>query len=360
VHEQGMPTAASPSIAVSGMEEGSALNSVLKRAAAQSPDGRTVALVFGTVDFAEIVFNWACHARKIGVRWFVLVAMDAALHSQLSATSMRSHVLLLPRVRDGNVTLTKLNVIGERQRFGLSTLQGGFNVVHSDADALWIRDPFPLLADGDIVAERIWGKPLSVIRDWGAGICTGFYYLRSTSTVIAFAHNVHKSISRKQLKQPGWQASDQYFVNILMHGNGVKWLDGKKMLSMRSMETRFHDQRPNIGLVTTPHGPLRLVMLAHSVVPRACPTLSDAEMLAITSSRPGAGLRGKAGLWRGLLETSYVLHCFPPEKRHTEGERVRERRTIFMGHPEHTSAELAFAKSQGLWRVGRLGIGMCM
>ena len=57
----------------------------------------------------------------------------------------------------------------------------GLSVVHADADALFMRDPTPLLAEGDIVASRIWGKPLSVVRKWGAGVCTGFYFLRSSN-----------------------------------------------------------------------------------------------------------------------------------------------------------------------------------
>ena len=61
---------------------------------------------------------------------------------------------------------------------------------------------------GDIVAERIWGKPLSVVRAWGAGICTGFYYLRSTAAVIAVAREVQAEIVRKRQRQPDWQVSD--------------------------------------------------------------------------------------------------------------------------------------------------------
>ena len=63
----------------------------------------------------------------------------------------------------------------QRQRFGLRVLESGLSIVHSDADALWLRDPWPVLRAGDVVgdvasitAERIWGKPPSVVRSWGA------------------------------------------------------------------------------------------------------------------------------------------------------------------------------------------------
>lgn len=92
--------------------------------------------------------------------------MDSTLHATfLRHPTLSRHAVLLPTARDGNVS--KLNVIGERQRYGRSVLERGLNVVHSDADALWLRDPFPLFANADIVAERIWGKPLSVVKAWG-------------------------------------------------------------------------------------------------------------------------------------------------------------------------------------------------
>ena len=49
--------------------------------------------------------------------------------------------LLLPRVASGDVVISKLNVIGERQRFGLRVLESGFNVLFADLDALFLRGP---------------------------------------------------------------------------------------------------------------------------------------------------------------------------------------------------------------------------
>ena len=296
---------------------------VLKRVARYSQIN-TVALVFATNDFFEIILNWACHALSVGVRWFVLVACDTVLYKRLRASEFSKHALLLPRVRDGNVTLTKLNVIGERQTFGLSVLERGYSVVHSDADALWIKDPTSLFAGGDVVAERIWGKPISVVKQWGAAICTGFYYLRSTPAVIGIARTVQREVAAKRARQPGWQASDQYYINVVLKRMGVRWSTTKKMEDAQSMATRFTDNASHVGVVTTPHGPLRLVLLAHNAVPRACPMLSADETAKLQS---GGKLKGKARYWRMLLISASVLHCFPPEKARASSEK----RSIFMG-----------------------------
>ena len=322
--------------------------SVLKRAARHSRDGKTVTLTFGTNEFLALLLNWACHTLSVGVHWFSLVAMDHKLHHALLHSPLRRHTLLLPRVRQ-NLTITKLNVIGERQRFGLFALEAGYNVLHSDADAWWIRDPWSLLAAGDIVAERIWGKPLSVVNYWGAAICTGFYFLRSTPAVILLARQVQSEIVRKRARQPAWQASDQYFINVLLHQYGVEWA-GARMASMSSMASRFTDHNSSIGLVTTPVGSLRLVMLSHSRVPRACPMLSPAELSSLAQPHGARGGRvaGKARWWRSLLTTAVALHCFPPDT-----QAPGEKRAIFMGHPKHTNAEQIFAMHQRLWLLRR-------
>ena len=107
----------------------------------------------------------------------------------------------------------------------------------------------------------------------------------------------------------------------------------------------------SVGIASTPHGRIRVVMLAHCIVPRACPVLSPAELRSLapagTYERQPRRPNGKAKLWRRLLDTAYVLHCFPPGGDPLPGEK----RFIFMGHERHTHAELMFARRQGLWRV---------
>ena len=330
--------------------------STLRTAASQSSDGRTVALVFATNDFVELVLNWCLVAVAAGVRWFVVVTMDTALHATLSRGGVDSApVLLLPRLQRG-VPIDKLNIIGERQRFGLHVLAAGLNVVHADADALFMRDPSSLLADGDVIASRIWGKPLSVVRKWGAGICTGFYFLRSSAASVALAREVQRAVAAKASTHPEWQQSDQYFINTVLDGMGVTWRHAGRMPPFDSYHDRMHSLERHVGVVGangTSAGdrsgaarPLRLVMLPHVLAARACPVLKPAELAASARGRGGGG--GKLRLWQHLLSTAVVLHCFPPEKA---SAAQQAKRTIFMGHPQHIAGEEGFQRGQGLWRL---------
>ena len=325
------------------------VDATLARAARHSPDKKTVALCFGTFDFIELLLNWACHVSQLGVRWFVIVAMDAKVYAALqSVPKVRAHTLLLPRSKEHNIT--KLTVIGERQRFGLHVLERGFSIVHSDADAYWIRDPWPLISAGDdVVAERIWGKPPSVVKAWGAAICTGWYYMRSSPATIALARKTRDEIEKKRARQSSWQASDQYCINIaLQRDYALKWDSDRKMDPISSMSTRFTDMSTFRGTANTPDGRLRVALLAHGVIPRACPVLSPTELAKLDAARSaGVKVHGKAHLWQSLLASASVIHCFPPGGDPTPGEK----RFIFMGHPKHTNAEVNFARQQRLWRL---------
>jgi len=227
----------------------------------------------------------------------------------------------------------------------------GFNIVHTDADAYWIRDPWPLLSAGDdVVAERIWGKPRSVVRAWGAAICTGFYYLRSSPRTITLARATRDDIDSKRARQPTWQSSDQYSLNVALHRRfRLRW-DANLTIPLppaSSMDTKFVDRTTARGTANTPLGSLRVALLAHATVPRACPVLSEEELQRLRRAQQHETLAGKPRLWRSLLRTAVVLHCFPPGGDPTPGEK----RVIFMGHPKHTQAEVRFAKRQGLWHL---------
>merc|ERR1719424_958460 len=123
-----------------------AAQELMRRTAARSWDKRTVILLFATNDF-----------------------MDKELAHNFDGFESPP-ALLLPRVARGDVEIIKLNVIGERQRFGLRVLEAGYNVLFADLDNIFLKSPEPLLRDGDIIGERIWGRPMSLVKKWGAAI----------------------------------------------------------------------------------------------------------------------------------------------------------------------------------------------
>jgi len=319
---------------------------VFRRAASEAWDQRTVIMLFATADFKDLAINWAQASRLIGIRNFVLVAMDPEL-GQILQKFTDPPGLLLPRVASGAVKIEKLNVIGERQRFGLRVLEAGFNVLFADLDAIFLKSPAPLLEDGDIIGERIWGRPISVVKKWGAGICTGFYFVRSQSRVIEIFRKTHFLIAEKRKRQPRWQASDQWAINHAVDAQVVEWETGEKMKPISDMHTKFYDNASHVGhtkLIRT-----KFVVLPHVYVARSCPILKHG------ASKPPASDKAemkKWKLWRHLLDTSYVLHCFPPDSmpcpKLKHGEKGCDK-SVIMGSAVHIHGEVVFDQRQGLW-----------
>ena len=323
-----------------------AARQLLHRAASSAWDCNTVILLFATADFFDLAINWAQAATSIGVTNFVLVAMDKPLADILGKFDLPPG-LLLPRVASGDVTITKLNVIGERQRFGLRVLESGFNVLFADLDALFLRSPAPILADGDIIGERIWGRPMSVVKKWGAAICTGFYFMRSNPRTIAIFRQTHAKIVAKRLKQPKWQASDQWAINHAVDDHDVVWHTPMPMKGMGDPHTKFDDLAPSVGF--TKRHRSKFVVLPHVHVARSCPILRHG-----TAPPPSneLGEVKKYALWRKLLKTAYALHCFPPDSMPCPEQKHGEKgcdKSVIMGSAVHIHGEVVFDQRQGLW-----------
>eukprot|EP00316_Scyphosphaera_apsteinii_P000510 CAMPEP_0119340276 /NCGR_PEP_ID=MMETSP1333-20130426/99999_1 /TAXON_ID=418940 /ORGANISM="Scyphosphaera apsteinii, Strain RCC1455" /LENGTH=914 /DNA_ID=CAMNT_0007351993 /DNA_START=40 /DNA_END=2784 /DNA_ORIENTATION=+ len=323
----------------------SALTAV-QRAAAYSWDMRTVILIFATKDFMDLAINWAQAARVMKILNFVLVAMDRKL-GEILARFDEAPGLLLPRVASGAVWIDKLNVIGERQRFGLRVLEAGFNVLFADLDAIILKSPEPLLRDGDIIGERIWGRPLSVVKKWGAAICTGFYFIRSTPQTISIFRRTHFLIAEKRKRQKKWQASDQWAINHAVDDQVVEWEKEEIMKPITDSTTKFHDNTSHVGFTKLHRS--KFVVLPHVYVARSCP------ILKYGTTKPPADDKSemkKWTIWQFLLRTSYVLHCFPPDAmpcpKLKHGEKGCDK-SIIMGSAVHIHGEVVFDKRQGLW-----------
>ncbi|CAA7014822.1 unnamed protein product [Microthlaspi erraticum] len=118
-----------------------------------------------------------------------------------------------------------LKMMWRRIELLTQVLEMGFNFIFTDADIMWLRDPFPrLYPDGDfqMACDRFFGNPFDS-DNWVNG---GFTYVRSNNRSIEFYKFWHKS----RLEYP--ELHDQDVFNRIKH---------KPFISEIGIQMRFFD-----------------------------------------------------------------------------------------------------------------------
>nr|WP_245290805.1 putative nucleotide-diphospho-sugar transferase [Methyloligella halotolerans] len=98
-------------------------------------------------------------------------------------------------------------------------MAAGFNVTHSDADAVWVRDPFPLMdsLEADIVSSQGTIQPPSCHAVWGHVLCYGFIQFRSTPASLTLLREF------AELAEGEGKFSDQISLNERLLSLEMEW-----------------------------------------------------------------------------------------------------------------------------------------
>ncbi|KAJ4901620.1 Nucleotide-diphospho-sugar transferase family protein [Raphanus sativus] len=139
-----------------------------------------------------------------------------------------------------------LKMMWRRIELLTQVLEMGFNFIFTDADIMWLRDPFPrLYPDGDfqMACDRFFGDPFDS-NNWVNG---GFTYVRSNNRSVEFYKFWHKS----RLDYP--ELHDQDVFNRIKHKPFITEIG----IQMRFFDTvyfgGFCQTSRDINLVCTMH-----------------------------------------------------------------------------------------------------------
>jgi hypothetical protein len=143
----------------------------------------------------------------------------------------------------------------------------GRDVLITDVDAIWLRDPLPELKsiDAGIISSR-GSSPPGVSRAWGATFCMGFIFFRGSDPRVRAALKVGTNMMNE----------DQTDFNTNMMRAEVRWDEGK-IPYVGSTVTSY-------GTMTAPGTPYtgqRIALLAHSRFMRICPPDTDFRNVTI-------------------------------------------------------------------------------
>ncbi|CAN0483397.1 unnamed protein product [Ectocarpus sp. 12 AP-2014] len=169
--------------------------------------------------------------------------------------------------------------------------EAGYDVIMSDADALWLADPMkdfslPGVIDSSIVASR--GKyPTSVGNLWGSTMCMGFILFRATANRAAMGEFV-AAMNTLVLKRK----DDQIAVNMAAQDFGIVW-------KQEGSDMRYeHSTSFGMGFIDSlsdeDNRPFTVTLLPHSTYTRICAhhPVSNTTVVAhcLTSKTPASKL----------------------------------------------------------------------
>jgi hypothetical protein len=155
-------------------------------------------------------------------------------------------------------------------------LQQGIDVVHSDADAVWLADPMADLLGSsqlDLVFSQgsVW--PDDVHKRWGFVLCCGLFSIRANSQTLEFV-----SRWRSLLQDDG---DDQRALNRLLLHEDVAWPEMESYsLSYKDQDfTCFHERM--VGRTTE----LSVGLLPHRFYQRIAEPDSPAKVKHLLSDK---------------------------------------------------------------------------
>lgn len=173
--------------------------------------GSLPVVVFCDRSYRPVLENWLTFIQKLAVRDIVVFALDdetAALARRFPTRTVECEAVTDDRA------LWSFRV----EVFEFLT-QEGISFIHSDADAIWLRDPRPEYFDAypqaDLIASQGTRLPADVCSVWGFVICCGLFLLRSSPATVQLMADVREEVPRCR--------DDQVALNRVLCRRTVDW-----------------------------------------------------------------------------------------------------------------------------------------
>lgn len=213
----------------------------------QVADGtKNVVLVGVTSAYSDMLLSFVCRARTLGIHNLLVAALDETAYQTAFMQGLPVFYEVANRkpVLVGNNTCeygstcfqvtTKLKL-----QFVLRILKKGYNVLWSDIDMVWYKDPFPhLISYGPASFPIQSDEPNLYLPANGVGrIDTGFYYARANRLVIkAFTQIVEHARTSNEPEPLS-------FYNVLCGESGQKRQKSSECRHKNGLQTVFLDRQ---------------------------------------------------------------------------------------------------------------------
>lgn len=226
-------------------------------------------VTFCNADYIPVAENWLRALRAINMdRHAIVVALDKGARDAFS-TDCVLYRPLPPNAQDlSALWLHRIAVLRE-------ILSTGDAVIHSDSDAVWLRNPIPDIehCGSSIVFSQGTVWPKDVHRVHGLVLCCGFFYLAPNPDVLEFLEEV---ACRVELDR-----DDQIAVNRIVAERVGHW-EIEDPYEIPFKDSRFIASRKPIRtrVAGKDGGEVGLAVLPHHAYPRLVDEISEETVVA--------------------------------------------------------------------------------
>ena len=170
---------------------------------------KSLILVFANNAYFKVLENWLAFISAHDINNYLVIALDAEVYERLQKS--QKTVLFRPCGNGlGDLWVHRIHVINE-------FLEKGIDVIHSDADAVWLKNPLGYIneQDSDIVFSQGTFWPRDVHEKWGFVLCCGFFFIKSNSRTLQFMKDLKKRVELDK--------DDQVSVNRELLERDIEW-----------------------------------------------------------------------------------------------------------------------------------------
>ena len=190
-------------------------------------------MAFGDSKYKRIAHNWALYLHRHGIENYTIYSLDQDIYDYLVENEINTELLPLDIFEGGD------HLWNWRKRLKLifKLLNEGINVLHSDLDAIWLKNPLIFIEkDYDIVAST-GTFPQNIYEKIGYTLCMGWIYYKSSTIVKQLFENIlNKDIQVK--------FDDQIEFNLELF-NSTEYEDLKLKTLDQSIVSRKQSQDNN-------------------------------------------------------------------------------------------------------------------
>lgn len=173
-------------------------------------NAKCVIAVFANFDYLPVLQNWIEGMRRLEIDNFLVIAIDRPLFDYLQKENINAiYRPVEPGL--GKLWIHRIHVLRE-------LIAQDYDVMHSDADAVWLKDPMETYFEEtpyDMLFSQGTYWPPDVHEKWGFVLCCGLFYLRSNPKTKAFLAQMAVSVEQTQ--------DDQISCNRLLEATGIRW-----------------------------------------------------------------------------------------------------------------------------------------